>query len=208
MKKKNVNQRGQENTQSADYPPIRKRYLISFFVVFNIFIVLYMNRPPELITWGTHAITTRLGDRKAYYSFYCSWLIKRYAHLSGLDNRWEMFGRQSRFNWEFIIKGQYGDSKPIVLPLPLQSKRTFLQKHFFDFREVKFHLNLYPSSRARGSYSSFLARQFSERNGVPIRKIIWELHHQNIFPRKEASATGKHLEEAVYSRIIDEFEIN
>ena len=105
---------------------LRKAFL-SAFIILNIFTVLFMNRP--------------------------EWLIMHYAHLVGLDNRWIMFSRLPRFNWWYVFKAKYSDGTEVVLPLPRQSNRALLER-YFDFREAKFHLNIYNNPSAREAYAN------------------------------------------------------
>src|SRR5207247_458431 len=83
----------------------------------------------------------------------------RSSHPTVLGNLWQMFGRQSRFNWCFPISAVYGNAERINLLLPPQSDRTFWQGTLFDFREGKFHLNLYPSPELREAYAHHLCRE-------------------------------------------------
>lgn len=199
-------------TQEADQPirriSIWKKILISIFITINILTTLFSNRPSELITWSKKYINENIEPQKAYRLFYAGWWIRQYAHIMGLDSRWEMFGKQSQFNWHFVIKADYGGDELITLPLPLQSKRTFSQAHFFDFRENKIHLNMYANSTLRAAYSSYLRRAYPQSNGAPLQAILWELHHQNILPRSMASELGMHLEEESYERLLDFYFFN
>ena len=146
-----------------------------------------------------------------------SWLdrkIRTYAHYVGLDNRWQMFGRQSRFNWWYVIKGRYRDGsreEEIVLDLPRQSEqsgvpRTPLQYHFLDFREGKFHLNMYREPYDRAAYARYLARKFPTHDGMPIESIAFELHYQNLNTPDEARATGTHLQPETHHFIYNRFQ--
>ena len=119
-----------------------KKILISAFVILNIFTVLFMNRPHFFIKYVNEAIDSYKNPMFAWKLRMGSWYIARYAHLVGLDNRWQMFGRQSRFNWWYDIKAKYSNDEIVLLPLPRQSKKTFLEWLLFDFKEAKFHLNL------------------------------------------------------------------
>lgn len=160
-----------------------------------------MNRPTPLIQAEEKLIET-LDPYLAYLLRYGKWLIQYYAFCTGLNNQWQMFGKQTRFNWWYLIKAKYGDGEPQILPLPSQSKRTFWQAWFLDFKETKFHLNLYPRPAAREAYAYYLARQYPVHEGVPISSIIFELNWQMILPREEASKTGVHLDSTITTQVI------
>ncbi len=185
--------------------PNPRRLALSCFIILNFFTVLFMNRPVPVIQAGEKVLTS-LDAGSAYFFRYSSWLLRRYAHLTGLDNRWQMFGRQSRFNWWYAIKARYGDHDFRVLPLPHQSKRTFLEAEFFDFKETKFHLNLYPRPHAREAYASYLCRQYPAHRGRSISSIVYELHWQMLLPREEASRTGEHLNPDIYQQVVNEYQ--
>src|SRR5258707_6027873 len=94
---------------------------ISAFIVLNLGTVLFMNRP-EPVMRVSDDFLDKLSPQGAYRLSYAGWLLAEYAHKSGLDNRLQMFGRQSRFNWWFLIKAKT-DTATVDLPLPLQSHR-------------------------------------------------------------------------------------
>ena len=180
--------------------------VISLFAVLNLGTVLFMNRPLWLITRTNAFSASKLNPQQRYHLDYLSWLIQRYAHLSGLDNRWQMFGRQSRFNWWFEIQALYANGKTIDLPLPLQSPRTFWQSTFFDIKEAKYQLNLYPSDDLRKRYAYYLCREYPILDGAPIQQIIFNLHHQMLLTPSEALIKRKHLEDQSYSRVLNLFQ--
>ena len=196
----------------TDLLPLLKKLLISLFIVLNLFTVLFTNRPTFVIEAANRVIKDYNSPAFAYKLGLYAWYIKYYAHIVGLNNRWQMFGRQSRFNWWYKIKAEYARkpntiaSQVVLLPLPRQTKRTFLQSEFIDFKEGKFHLILYSDPVGRHIYSRYLCRQYPEYKGAPIGKIIFEINYQYILPPKEANLKGTHLHPTISKRIISEFE--
>lgn len=182
-----------------------KKTLISIFVVLNVFTVLFMNRPLVFIDAVNKKIANlnrpTLVAKLAYYS----WLVFQYAHIVGLDNRWIMFGRQSRFNWWYLISAKYGDINTIALPVPPQVTRTLFENLFIDFKEMKFYLNLYDNPVGRESYARYLCRKHPKYNGLPIKSVIFDLYFQNIAPLKEAARLRFYMYPGVYSRSLNEF---
>jgi hypothetical protein len=178
--------------------------LLSAFCILNLGTVLYINRPSWVIRsaerWLSH-----LNPETVHSVRMKEWYVRRYAHLVGLDNLWQMFGRQSRFNWWFQIKGLYKGGKVVLLTLPLQSPRTFVEKSFFDFKEGKYHLNLYAGAELRRWYADYLCREHPTHEGAPIQAISWEMHYQNLLPPQEAKIRKTHLEEKSYSSVWNHF---
>ena len=187
--------------------PISKtrKFIISLFIVLNMGTVLFMNRPNTFINTVNGVMNSFDSPAIKYKTALCSWYIKTYAHIVGLDNRWQMFGRQSRFNWWYLIKAKYANSEIITLPLPRQSPRTWFQSFLIDFKEGKFHLNMYSNPVNRESYSRYLCRQYPNLSGVPIESIIFELHYQYILTPKEAAKQGRCLDPNTYSNVLNEF---
>jgi hypothetical protein len=149
-----------------------------------------------------------LDPQITYRIRYTEWAILYAAHIAGLDNKWQMFGGQSRFNWKFLIVAEYGDSDQRVerlLPLPRQSERSLFQKSIVDFKEAKFHLNIYNDPVARESYARYLGRQYPEYQGRPLKCIRYDLQVQNILPPLIAVREQKLLEEKLITNTISCF---
>jgi hypothetical protein len=168
--------------------------LISVFVLLNIGAVFYSNRPTWFVAFTDHVSDTKLSPQAAYRVSYAGWLLARYAHMAGLDNRWEMFSHQSRFNWWFGIQAITSDGVAVDLKLPRQGERTFMQRTFFDFREAKYHLNLYNGTKLRNRYGRYLCRQFPSVQGRTVHAIRFLRHTQSIRTPEEARALGTHLD--------------
>ena len=183
------------------------RIAISIFAVLNIFTVLYMNTPPPWEEKVKAAIEENFDAYTAHRLRYSGWLVWRYAHFVGLDNRWEMFGRQSRFLWSYVIKARYANGKEVVLPLAAQSERSFFEHYLFDFKDAKIHLNIYPSKDFRAVYGQYLARQFPTHEGSPVEAIVYDLKWQNLYGMKEARIQGTHLDGPLRVRPLQEVRI-
>jgi hypothetical protein len=192
----------------TDLPSRKSRVLISGFVLLNLATVLWTNTPPSVLQVCREAVDAHFSPQNAYRIRYVDWRWQQYAHVVGLNNRWQMFGRQSRFNWWYSIRAIYSDGeteKSVLLPLPNQSPRTFLDRYVFDLKECKFELNIYLNEVARESYSRYLMRQYSEHEGMPIRSIRWFLGTQMILEPKDAVAQHRlHASEAQV-RLLNEF---
>lgn len=178
------------------------RTLISVFIALNLFTVSFPNRPVRL-TAAVNEALDHLPPMLAYRIRQANWLILQYAHLVGLDNRWTMFTHNSRFNWWHVIKAQSADGSTVLLPLPLQSRRTFWEQTLTDFKEAKFHLNIYPDAAAKRRYARYLCRAYPRANGSPVTAIVWELHHQTILNPSEAATRGTPFEPTRHVRVLE-----
>ena len=178
-----------------------KKVILSAFIVLNLFTVLFMNRPVPLGKRLNVAMNRHVGPTTAYRLRYSSYLVQRYAHLVGLDNRWQMFGRLPRFNWWYVIKARYDGAEGVVLPLAMQAPRTVWQNLLFDFKEGKFYLNIYLRPTYRRAYAYYLCRQFPSRDGTQIASIVYELHWQHLYPLAKAAELGAHLDGPSYYRV-------
>jgi hypothetical protein len=182
-----------------------KKLLLSAFIVLNLGTVLWMNRPKWLVAAWDRALAASPSPAAAEVLSLGDRFDKNYAHVTGLDPTWQMFGALSRFDWWYIIKARYADGHTVLLPLPLQSDRTPWERTMADFKEVKFHLNMYNDRPTRQAYAIYLARLYGEHNGVPLKDIVWELHYQNLRPMEETRRLGSHLEPASHYLVLDTF---
>jgi hypothetical protein len=164
--------------------------------------VLFMNRPPALADRTDRALEQHLSAPHAYRARYAAWLLQRYAHLVGLDNRWMLFNSLHRFDWWYVIKAKYADGSEEVLPLPLQSRRTLAERLFFDNKEVKLHLNIYAQPDWRRAYGRYLCRSLHGERPAPVVGVVFELRHQDILEREQSLARRTHLEPASHSQVV------
>jgi hypothetical protein len=182
-----------------------RRTLIVLFMVVCFATIAFANRPPTLAAAVDQRLTETLAPMAVWRIHYAGWLVRRWAHLVGLDNRWQMFGRQSRFNWRYEMVGHYGDAGERLLPVPLQSSRTAFQDLVLDFKEPKLHLNLYSDEPRRERYAQYLCRQFPTLHGAWMEEVVIDLAWRPLRSRAEASRTGDHLEPEEYTEPLDAF---
>ncbi|MBL7714490.1 MAG: hypothetical protein JNL01_03415 [Bdellovibrionales bacterium] len=166
-----------------------RKALISFFCVLNLFTVVFMNRNE----W--------FGNPMGYPP----WILRRYAHLVGLDNRWEMFSYAHRFNWKLVFTAKTESNKTWVLPIPFQSKRGFWNRLIFDFHAGKWWLNLYGSQDLRVQYSDFLCRTYPMVEGEKTYAIEVTLQTQEILDRRVAAEKGHHLGKETEPELLELF---
>ncbi len=190
--------------------PRWKRWLISGFVGINLLTVAWMNQPEQLSEAASNWIDRHWSPSQAYRLRLAAWRWNQYAHYAGLDNRWQMFGFQSRFNWWYDIRAVYSDGhqeSSVLLPLPNQSARTLAERLLFDLKERKFELNIYRNPIAREAYSRYLARQFPTHEGMPISNVRWHLGSQRILPPAEAVSKQQLHDTQVQILLLNDFKI-
>ncbi|MFN8709423.1 MAG: hypothetical protein ACK50J_22300, partial [Planctomyces sp.] len=86
-------------------------------------------------------------------------------------------------------------------------ERTWFQETFADYREAKFLLNIYNDRLARETYARYLARQYSELEGIPVSEISYTLCTQYILPPLVAVQEQRLLEPDEQSEVIDVFDV-
>ena len=149
------------------------------------------------------------GPPKAFIRHLERW-ISQYAAWTGLENRWQMFGRQARFHQCYLIKGRYGRNTVVEIPVPMQTDRTFWQYYFSDFKETKFMINMILFPAYRNAYARYICREYPTFRGQKIRSVIFTRYHQDLYERSEASRLGKYIKPGIHSDVMNEFpcEIN
>ena len=180
-----------------------RKIVLSAFCVLNLGTVVFMNLPAAVTEAETRALMT-LPPPVAHRMRWVELQIRRWAYVTGLDNRWTLFSQLPRFDWWYVIKARYPDGSEELLPLPRQSARPFLYRNFFDHKEAKFHLNIYPHAHMRWSYGRYLCRVIRATRPTPAAAVVFELHWQQILERPEALARGTHLEPETHARPLDE----
>ena len=199
--------------QKQSMPPRWKRLIISCFVVLNLLTIARANVPDcvgELVMRWIEGYE-KTSPAFAYRIKHLGWRWRQYGYNAGIDNRWTMFGYQSRWNWWYDIRAIYSDGvteRSVLLPLPNQSSRTLAQKQIFDLKERKLELNLYGNAVAREAYARYVARQYPTHDGLPIKCIRWYLCTQGILPPDEAIAQQKLHTEEVRLLHLNDFDVS
>jgi len=116
-----------------------------------------------------------------------------------------MFSHQSRFNWWYGVQALSASGSVQDLNVPGVGERTFGQRALFDFREAKYHLNLYGDEDLRQRYGRYLCREVARAGGEPVHSIRFLLHHQDLLYPEEARRRGTHLEPEIFTRTLNEF---
>ncbi len=186
-----------------------KKVAINCFIVLSLWIMVATNAGLSL-PWVLPSVFAPYGaahpvNRLNWYIGYVDWSLHYLGWLAGLHNYWRMFSPVDRFNWDMRFSAVGRDGSERLLPLPHQSARTMWQRNFVDFRDAKFHLNVYRSETGQRFYARYLCRRYQEP-GNPVHAIRIELEWQNILPPAEAKRRGTYLDPARYRRTWGAFE--
>lgn len=199
-----------QSPTSDSLPPRWQRMGLNVLASLLLVTIGWCNLPDELPEQAVAALTSRCSPEVAYRIRWGEWLWKWGAHLAGLDNKWQMYGLQSRFNWRYEIIATYGEGEQAVdrlLPLPRQSARTLWQRWVVDFKEAKFHLNIYNDPLARETYAHYLARQYPQFEGRRLEQIRFDLNYQFILPPLVAEMEQQLLDDRVQVDTVSRFDL-
>jgi hypothetical protein len=172
--------------------------------------ILWCNLPDAAREQALGRTVRSLSPEGAYRVRQLEWLARYGAHLAGLDNKWQMYGGQSRFNWSFVITGAYADEQRKVERQLIDREDRYAtgwRRRLFGFKEAKFQLNIYGDPVARESYARYLARQRPEWEGLPIARVRYELQLQYILPPLVAVREQRLLEPETYRFPLQEIDL-
>ena len=131
-----------------------------------------------------------------------SW-IDLYAYTTGLDSRWQMFITMFHFRSWYKIEAKFAND-PIkkLFNLPIQQNdRSFIERNFYDFREVKFFVNIYQIPFELDRYGKYLCRTPTFEK---IESVSFTFFTQRILDRETAAAKGRYLEPAASYKLLGE----
>lgn len=195
----------------APLPPRWQRWLLMLATSLIFAMIGWCNLPNEVPQKLLAGVEQQGSPELAYRLRWVEWALRWGAHLSGLDNKWQMYGLQSRFTWRYEIIATYGDGAREIewlLPLPRQSQRTLWQRLIVDFKEAKFDLNIYNDPLARETYAHYLARQYAEHQGLRLQRIRYDLKYRYILPPMVAVQEQQLFEDWVETNTISNFDVS
>lgn len=196
------------NSSAEILPPRWQRIGLNLLATLILTTIGWCNLPDSVPAAARETVNRTFSPELAYRIQWSEWLWRWGAHLAGLDNKWQMYGLQSRFNWRYEIIATYGHGEQAVerlLPLPRQTERSTWQRWVIDFKEAKFHLNIYNDPIAHETYARYLARQFPEYQGQRLERIRFDLKYQYILPPMVAVKEQQLLENHVQTDTVSDF---
>jgi len=181
------------------------RPAIILLAVLNVAAVLRSNCPMEISIGFKEIVRERLPPRLVKAVDYGNFYLAYYSYIVGLDNVWKMFGYNHRYRWKYLIEGVSSDGRDVVLPIFFQSQRTFFDQHFFDFKQMKFYLNIYNQPAARNAFAKFLCREHVDvLSGQPFVAVKISVLKREILPRETVLQTGQSLANDIDKFLMDE----
>jgi len=136
-----------------------KIVLINLIIILSIWIMLSTNfkihLPQILPSVYPSSNSDHIISRTNWRILYADWTLDQLAYGTGLKNYWRMFAPVDNFNWhmKFVAIRENGEKE--LLPLANQIKRNFWERNFIDFREAKFHLNIYKKEHGQRNYAQY-----------------------------------------------------
>lgn len=96
-------------------------------------------------------------ESRTYYRLsQLDWTLSQFSWLSGLSTRWRMFSPPPHSNWYYSVWAIDSQGVQSWVPLAGQGHRNFIERNFYDFREVKYQLNIYNKPEALNLLSQHL----------------------------------------------------
>lgn len=179
-----------------------RKWLLSAFIILNLATLTYVNLPPGVrnagervvrkMPTGTYSAVRLLGG-----------LGRMYAAHTGQNNDGHLFVTIPRTTIRTVVKAEYADGTVVTLPLPLQSERTFWQRHYFDLKETRLLQTQERDAAVRHALADYLCRHYPEHGGAPVRAVIWHARAHDLLPPREAELAGTHLGEPARAGVIE-----
>lgn len=119
------------------------------------------------------------------------WQLDRIAWFCGLSTHWRMFAPPPKSHWYYSVWAIMDDGSQEWVPLENQGARSWLQRQFLDFREVKFHLNIYNRPEALDAFAQHLCGKLT-RNGKRAAAVRFTLLSREILPLRVALEQGEY----------------
>lgn len=156
-----------------------KKSFISLFIVVTLLLQLKANLGLAF-PYGINSLTasdSKLGYRISTFD----WALSQFGWLAGLSTRWRMFSPPPHSNWFYSVWAIDSHGEQSWVPLYGQGERNFFERNFFDFREVKYHLNIYNKPEALYLLAQHLCRNL-QNSGKDVSSIRVTLVSQQTLP--------------------------
>ena len=118
--------------------------------------------------------------------------LNRVGWTFGLKPYWGMFSPMGRTIWWLEISAVHPEGNTTLLPLPLQSPRTWWQRNFFDYREQKYIASILDLPSEQRHYAEYLCRHY-RNSDPPVSAIQINKYWQNILSPRQARIYGRYL---------------
>lgn len=169
-----------------------KKIAINSFIILSLWIMVATNLNLSLskIFFNQQTGYENKAAWANYYLSYADWAINYFGWAVGINNYWRMFSPISGPRWKIMIFGISNQNQKVLLPLPLQSPRSFIKQNFIDFRETKYLQNIYATPTGQEYYADYLCQTFQKYN---IKSILIQKYSQEILDPNEAKQTRHYL---------------
>lgn len=144
------------------------------------------------------AVSTETAQTKLYYQLSrIDWRLSQLSWFAGLSTKWRMFAPPPMSNWYYSVWSINSRGEQNWVPLYGQGERNFFQRNFFDFREVKYHLNIYNKPEALSKLAAHLCLNLRAANQDIQAIRITLVSRQTLPPDDDNYQTGFFADEIV-----------
>ncbi|MCB0343955.1 MAG: hypothetical protein KDD66_02510 [Bdellovibrionales bacterium] len=176
-----------------------RKGLISLFIVFVLGMQVRANVLPPLVnasavvTSGSAATPRTANPTSAFDARwrYVVWQLDRLSWFLGLATHWRMFAPPPKSHWYYSVWAVMEDGSQKWIQLENQGERSWPQRQFFDFREVKFHLNIYNREEPLNAFAQHLCRKQTNK-GWKLRSVRIAMISRPVLSPREAFRQGKY----------------
>jgi hypothetical protein len=167
---------------------VTRKGLISLFCVLNLGAVLYANVPAGLATRAQRAVAG-LDPQGQACAGCAAWLLGRWAHLTGLGARWQLFGPLPSRDYTLSLTARWPDGTTSRLPTS-PWRRTGLLSVLTEHKQDKIDLNLAWNAATRDAWGRSVCRWLAATTGRAPAAVAFTMETRAIVPRAQAAATG------------------
>jgi hypothetical protein len=173
----------------ARAPPVSRTGLISLFCLLDLAAALYANAPIGPATRAARAAERWLGPDGAARAASAGWALGRFAHLTGLGARWQLFGPLPATDYVLVLRAQWPDGRERTLDRP-PWRRAGLLGPVVDHKQSKIETNLINRPLTRAPYGRYVCRWLLARGEAPPASVSFTLEHRAILRRADAARYG------------------
>lgn len=166
-----------------------RKGLVSLFCVLNLSAVLYANTPASVAARWRQGLATGLDPQGQACAACAAWLLGRWAHLTGLGARWQLFGPLPSHDYALALTVRWPDGATSRLPTS-PWRRTGPRSVLTEHKQHKIDLNLAWNAATRDAWARHVCRWLAETTGRLPASVGFTMETRAIASRARAHATG------------------
>jgi hypothetical protein len=170
-------------------PPVSRKGLILLFCIADLAAASYANVPARLSAAAARASERWLGPESAQRLSTAGWALGRFAHLTGLGTRWQLFGPLPATDYAIVLHARWPEGRETRLDRP-PWRRPGLLAPIVEHKQSKIESNLMNRPFVRAPYGRYVCRWLAAREGRAPASVSFTLEHRPILPRAQAARYG------------------